>query len=45
MEGGSDDVAGALTRLLHDPLAEISLDAVDALLLEEMVEVDLLADH
>src|SRR5919108_251963 len=41
----ADDVARHLVAELDDVFAEIGLDRLDAVLLEEIVDADLLADH
>ena len=45
VDGGGDDVRGALVGELHQPFAEIRLRDVDAAPFEVVIEADLLADH
>ena len=45
VDGGRDDVEGALVGELHDELAEVGLDDLRAGRLERPVQADLLGDH
>jgi hypothetical protein len=45
VDGRRDDVARMLAAKLDDVFAEIGLDRLDAVLLEELVQPDLLRDH
>ncbi len=45
VDGGRDDVRGALAGMLDDELAQIGLDRLDPPHLQERIEADLLRDH
>ena len=45
VEGGPDDMTRALVSGLHDPLAQIGFDDLDAEWRELVIELDFLANH